>query len=105
MKEFPDKLRPENKDKFHSYLYNRNLAYLRKEIFENILHGDENNYFILGNFYNKNGISSEDSSKMTETIMTELNNLGWKTSLSFNNTGLFIYSTDKPPRSCYVDEF
>jgi hypothetical protein len=43
--------------------------------------------------------------KLSKTIITELVNIGWNCKLSFGNTGLFIYSTDKPPPSCWDDGF
>lgn len=104
MKEFPDKLTPENKDIFCNYRYNRILAYLRKEITELILIGDENSYFELDKFARNYKVEPNDMLSMTKTISGELESLGWKLKTSFGGTGLFIYSSEKPPSSCYEDE-
>jgi hypothetical protein len=34
-------------------------------------------------------------------VIKELEGLGWKCALSFNDTGLFIYSTVNKPSSCW----
>lgn len=104
MKEFPSHLKPCNKDKFKQYRYSRNLAYMRKEIFELVLQGDENNYFDLDNFSHKYLITSERQ-QMLDVIMDELKLSGWNVKTSFAGTGLFIYSTDTPPSSCHEDKF
>jgi len=37
-----------------------------------------------------------------ESIVADLvDNLGWKCKLSFSDTGLFVYSTENPPPSCW----
>lgn len=106
MKNFPERLHVKNKDKFSSYNYTRNLCYLRKEIYELIIKGNENDYYVLDNFarkYVNNDMSM--TLKMCEEIMLELKELGWKTKLSYGGTALFIYSTEEPPVSCYEDGF
>lgn len=105
MKQFPVRLNPENKDKFTTYRYERNLAYLRKEIFELMLLGDENNYFELDIFSRKYKLKKGEIENMCNTVIQELENLGWNVKTSFGGTGLFIYSTDIPPVSCYEDKF
>jgi hypothetical protein len=104
MKEFPDRLNPENKGDFPLYRYNRNLAYMRKEIFELMLLGNENDYFDIDIFSRKYKVEKKDLDKMLNTIKEELVELGWNVKTSFGTTGLFIYSTDTPPPSCYDDE-
>lgn len=104
MKEFPNRLNPENKEKFVTYRYDRNIAYMRKEIFELVLRGDENCYFELDKFSRDNSLLKEEMQKMCKTVIQELHNLGWNCKTSFGGTGLFIYSTNDPPASCYSDE-
>ena len=60
---------------------------------------DENEYIDLDKYYPNYGKDIVNSN--IEKIIKELNDLGWKTKLSFGNTGLFIYSTDDPPTSCW----
>jgi transcriptional antiterminator len=104
MKEFSKKLEVNNKNTFHKYRFERNLAYLRREITENMLLGNEEDYFDLENFRNKFNISKEDLSNMVEIVKKELEKLNWNTKLSFGSTALFIYSSEDPPSNCYPDE-
>ena len=104
MKEFPSRLRPENKENFSKYRYERSLAYMRKDIFELVLREDENNYFELDNFARVHSVKKNEMERMRDTVMDELKKLGWNVKTSFGGTGLFIYSTDEPPPSCYTDE-
>ena len=105
MKEFPNRLTPENKEKFSQYRYERNIAYLRKDIFELVLVGDENSYFELDNFARRYKLKKGEIEKMTEILTQELIEKGWNVKTSFGGTGLFIYSTAEPPQSCFKDEF
>jgi len=105
MKEFPIFLKPENKDDFLRHKYESHVSYMRKEIFELILGCNENNYFEIDTFGKRHGISKSFLDKMCKNITEELRNLGWNVTTSFGGTGLFIYSTPEPPKSCYKDEF
>ena len=105
MKEFPRYLTPANKHNFSSYAQRRNLAYMRKDISEIMIKGDENEYFDLQKFGVKFRLNNKDIESMIDTISEELHRLGWKTKTSFGNTALFVYSTEQPPSSCYVEEF
>ena len=105
MKEFPSRLTPKNKDQFSNYCYNRNIAYLRKEIYELVIMGDENSYFELDKFERRHKLKKGEIEKMSDTVSEELVELGWNVKKSFGNTGLFIYSSEDPPPSCYDDEF
>jgi len=105
MKEFPSCLKPENKEKFSRYRYDRNLSYLRKEIFELVLVGDENSYFDMDNFSHRYKLKKGAIDRLCITVTQELEKLGWNVKTSFGGTGLFVYSTDEPPPSCYEDEF
>ena len=105
MREFPSHFIPTNKEKFHVYIYKRNLAYMRKEIFELVLQGNENNYFDLENFRRVHKIKNSDIINMVDVIKDELQKLGWKVKTSFGETGLFVFSTETPPSSCYDDNF
>lgn len=106
MKEFPKHANVENKKNFHNIYFVRNLAYLRLDIYEHMLLDEENNYFDLEKWTNKKlNKNKEMMEKMSAIIIKELQILGWKCKTSFGGTGLFIYSTDKPPPSCYEDGF
>lgn len=104
MKEFSSRLNVENKNKFFTYHYDRQLCYLRRNIFEHMISKDENTYFELDKF-SRNYLdnNTELITMMTDTVISELEKLGWKCKTSFGGTGLFIYSTENPPPSCFED--
>lgn len=63
---------------------------------------DENSYLDLDKYYaqfkSNNGIVSKVVTEIQEYLQ---NVLQWKTALGFGNTGLFIYSTEELPKSCW----
>jgi len=65
----------------------------------------ENTYFELDDFARNNQLDDEEINNMTATIIEELADLGWNCKTAFRGTGLFIYSTNEPPPSCYPDSF
>jgi|TARA_B110000259_G_scaffold188246_1_gene245903 hypothetical protein len=104
MKEFPKKLNVNNIDKFSTYRLERVLAYMRKEITENMLFRNEENYFDLEKFKNMFVLTKENLEEIILIIVKELEILGWKTQLGFGGTALFIF-IDSLPANCYEDEF
>ena len=105
MKEFPKKINVNNISNFPKFLFDRNVAYLRREITENVLKGNEESYFDLEKFKTCFNLSTETIMSMLSIVRSELSDLGWNTKLSFGKTALFIYSTEEPPSNCYEDEF
>ena len=101
MKTFPSILDVKYKDNFPDVYYNRVLFYIRRDIYEHIISEDENNYFDLEKFQKKYKLSTENRDKLCQEIVKELEKLGWKCRLSFGDTGLFIYSSENPPKSCW----
>ena len=103
MKSFPIEMRVENIHNFTKINYDRVTDIMRQEIYNTILNRkSENDYIDLDSFamkYLDNKICIV--LKIIDTISKELNTLGWKTKLSFGDTGLFIYSTENPPTSCW----
>lgn len=104
MKEFPSRLNVNNKNNFSTYYYERQLCYLRRNIYEHMISKDENSYFELDKF-SRNYLDNNTDliTRMTDVVISELEKLGWKCKTSFGGTGLFIYSTEKPPPSCFED--
>lgn len=98
MKTFPTKFTPDNKDNFPNYRYQRVLCYLRQDIYEFVLKGDEDSYFDLFKFGEKYGYKFDISKKLGEDISKELENLGWKTALHFGNSSIQIFSDEKKVR-------
>jgi len=103
MKEFPAHLKPENKYNFSHLKYEIFLSNMREKIFELVLSGDENNYFEVDNFSRMYKLKKGQVDEMIITVTKELEELGWKIKTSFGGTGLFIYSTDIPPPSCFEE--
>lgn len=104
MEQFPDSFTPAYKGEFTNLYYNIVMEILRKEIYSHVISNDENSYFPLDNFFKKYNIT-DDISDMTSHIVQEITNMGWKCKTSFGGTGLFVYSTENPPPSCYDDTF
>ena len=102
MKEFPELLIVKNKKNLQKINNNRILCYLRRDVYEHVISSDENEYFDLDMFKAK--YKKVEIKPIVKTIISELENLGWNCKLSFGGTGLFIYSTQKPPPSCWEDE-
>lgn len=101
MKEFPSKLVPVNHALFKQYKYERCIQYLRQDVYEHVLNSDEEyeDFFNIEDFVSKHSISPESISLMLATICVELENLGWKTKIGRGKTGLWVYPSDKVPKS------
>ena len=107
MKEFPTIFNTKQKKHFPDIYFTRVLCYLRREIYEHVLNQDENNYFDIEKFSRKYYKNNKDRDKimlkLSNSIIQEIENFGWKCKLSFGGTALFIYSSEKPPPSCWDD--
>lgn len=103
MHSFPDHIKIENIKLFPTINYSRILELFREEIYITLLtRKDENEYIDLDTFSRKHcNNKSHIIMKLVEDVEKELSDLGWKTKLSFADTGLFIYSTDNQPVSCW----
>ncbi len=114
MQAFPSVLNINNKLDLCSYRDRWLLQNLRKEIFQHMLQYDyreeekgevyktENNYFDLEQFYNNYSVKDDDlKSNLEKSVKEELGELGWSCKLSFGDTALFIYSSEKSPTSCW----
>lgn len=93
MKEFPKKIKASNLNCFKEYDTNRQKCYLRKEIYE---------WMISPSFYQDNERCFDLQLKgyvdeVIQSICEELNELGWKTRLAFNNNSLYIYKEGEDP--------
>lgn len=106
MKEFPRHLRVQNKGKFPQLYFNRLKCYLRKAIYEHVICKTEEEYFSLDKFKEDQEVKDLDLvKKAVSDVIPELEEqLGWKCKLSYGGTGLFIFSTEKPPKNCWEDE-
>ena len=108
MNSFPQILKVSNKTNFAELNNERILNLFREHVYLHILKNyhsdkDENNYVDLDVFC-KQHLANKNERVMKDIvtiIVNELKKLGWKCTLSFNDTGLFIYSTDQKPASCW----
>ena len=98
MNSFPSEINKDNKENFNNLFNNMVLCMIREDIYRLLIsRKDENEYVDLDKYYSKYG----KNINIIDTIITELNQLGWKTKLSFGDTGLFVFSTENPPTSCW----
>jgi hypothetical protein len=97
MKEFPKSLNVKYKDRFPEIHLNRMKCYLRKSLYEHIISHEEKDYFSLDEFNSKFNCKMEITQNILSQLIPELQKLGWNCTLSFGNTGLFIYNENKPP--------
>lgn len=104
MEEFPSHFIPENYEEFNKYNFDRNLAYIRKEIYELVIRGDKTQYFDLDKFSNDHSVSMKDLKNLVTIVSSELIKLGWVVVSSYGGSGLFVYTGDIPS-NCYPDGF
>jgi len=93
MKHFPSKVGPSNIEHFKQYHFQRQLCYLRKEIYE---------WMISPAFFEHNERCFDlqlkgYSNDTIESVCKELEELGWYTRLAFNNSALYIYKEGENP--------
>jgi hypothetical protein len=100
---FPTVLKAENKEIFKEIYCDVVLCSFRERVYCHILLEDENNYFDLDIIKKTYKLTDEQHLNITDTIIQELEELGWKCKKSFGQTALFIYSTENPPPSCWDD--
>ena len=103
MRKFPISLNAKKKDEFKNIYLKKIKCILREDICNFMLsRKDEKVYWELDKFSRKYQINIKKIEKLVENSMIpELENIGWKCQLSFGNTGLFIYSSEKPPVNCW----
>lgn len=106
MNNIPNYMNVNNKHMF-SQIHNEKMTSLfREHIVLHMLKGEENDYFDTDKWcreYLDN--NCEQMEIILEKIIDELTMLNWKCKLSFGGTGLFIYSSDTQPPSCFDDNF
>jgi len=103
MEKLPETLSPKNKQNFAEEYTEYITRKLREEIYLHVISSEEKQYFVLDNFFKK--YKKSDNKLIIEKLILELEANGWNCKTSFGGTGLFIYSTEKPPSNCYEDGF
>jgi hypothetical protein len=101
MEKFPAYLTPENVDSYSGIYRDRLTSMMRDEISLLLLSRmTDNEYYAIDIFARANNCQNYDMSVIIADIREELETIGWKTELSFADTGLFIFSGDRPT-SCW----
>ena len=103
MKKFPEKLCPQNITHFKEYQKTRDVCYLRRDIYEFLLHTDfDKDYFDTTIFFQKHKIEDINLKKeMVKKIVEELKQLDWNIGTVFDNTVLLIYPTKEELEICF----
>ena len=101
MEQFGRELRVNNKDNFNDIKYKSNMCRLRKHIYRFVLNGVENDFFDIDQFNRKYVKNINAMNEMINSVVLELNELGWKTYIGFGGTGLYIYSSEELPQGAY----
>lgn len=105
MNEFPKLLEPDNKVNFEAEYCKIILSKLREDLCLHILSHKETDYYDLDKFrVNNHPMTVRMMNEMVKQLTIELNEMGWKTQTAYGNTGLFIYSGEKPV-NCYEENF
>jgi hypothetical protein len=97
MNSFPEHLLPERKEDFTIIRKEILINQMRKDIYDLMIKGNENDFFDLVVFRNRYQLTSSEVREIADILISELNERGWKTVLSYADTGLFIFSTENPP--------
>jgi len=86
----------QDSNKISDFRYEKYMNQFRNSIFQFLIdRKNENDYFNLDPFTNL-----EKFEFMLHEVLTDIQKIGWKTKLSFNDTGLFIY-TNEVPKTCW----
>ena len=85
-----------SKDDLIELRFRTTLKALREQIITHLMsRRNEDDYFNLDAFTRHGNFKT-----LVETVRSEIESSGWKTELSFNDTGLFIFKNEKP-RTCW----
>lgn len=101
MEIFDKRLHVSNYTNFNNLYLDYIEKQLREDIFVHIVkRKNEDDYIDLDYYSSKYG--KDEVYKVLPILTKELEAEGaWKTKLSFGDTGLFIYSTDDLPKTCW----
>ena len=78
------------------------LIRFKRDTASRISRKSENDYYDLDNFCSRHlNRDIKLMHEIMEDVINRLKVLKWNCKYSFNDTGLFIYSTETPPPSCW----
>ena len=101
MKSLPEEIDVSNIKNFQNLYYEDVLCSFRKYVYDTIVKRKDETEYVDLDFLKKYFTKHLCSKKIVEKICSELHELGWKTKLSYGDTGLFIYTTENPPHNCW----
>ena len=94
MNSFPNDLY--TPDKFLEILDHFNLSKLRKHVYIHILNNNQSDFFDLELFNRKYVKDMTKAEHLSQIIIKELDDMGWKTFVGYGGTALFFYDKEKP---------
>lgn len=94
MQSFPDTL--SEPDTFSNALKTYCLQKMRQKIYIHMLRGNQNDFFDLELFDRTYVKDMKKTEELSEILIKELENMGWKTFVGYGGTGLFFYDKEKP---------
>jgi hypothetical protein len=104
MESFPEDFRLPNAEldeKFRELKKQYCVRLLRQQLYLHMLERKENDFFDINRF-NKAHVNNEKlCEEIFSVVVAELEALGWKYTISFGGTGLFIYSSENKPVSAW----
>jgi len=94
MSQFPPYIAPtkNNKKVFPALNHVNILSDLRTQLINFILRGNETALFSLSTFYESHYVAEKDKDQYTNTVVKELQAMGWKCKVIGNNKNLLISS-------------
>lgn len=102
MNSFPTYINSTNINNFETINKLRIKTSIREDIHNFILNRkNETEYLDLDMLCTKYSKKMNIIQEIISDLCEELNELEWKTKLSYGDTGLFIYSTENPPANCW----
>lgn len=93
MDAFPSTLTPQGAKVFPVILEKYILRSIREEVYVHVLENNRSSYYDLSAH---KFCTHPSFKKLVRQVMTELEVFGWKTTLSYGETALFVYTGDMP---------
>ncbi len=93
MDKFPQTLAPGNSKTFAAELDRVVMELLRHDIYMHVLANAKDTFYDISSFKHA---AHPRLKQMVKQVQTELEALGWKTTLSYGDTALFVYTGGMP---------
>lgn len=93
-------LPPERSDEFSALLETHYTSLFREVVYIHVLKRVETDFIDLTKFCVRHDLKMDQVTRICSVVVSELQALGWKTRLSYGDTGLFIFK-DEVPNNCW----